>query len=242
MVRSLEEARAGPRGRASTRMDMEYVSNGAKSLLVDLWEDRPTNVVRSIVGWDEPNETPMRIGIVGTFGTDKNILARSIADTLEIPLIERLPRTVKNLGFSINKQADIISIVTMWMAQMAEQAELIEFITDNTILTYIAYANYIAQQERDPQITALVTALTNLTMTAFNEQYSIVLYVAPGPEIRANGVRSRDKKFQSEIDSLILKFLTNFDVDYFPVMGSPVEKFDLTMMFLDDAGFLPRET
>lgn len=223
-------------------MNSDFVSNGAQSFLADLWEDKSSNVVRSIVGWDEAQEVPMRIGIVGAGGTDKNILARSLADTLELPLIERLPRTVKALDFDLNKNCTIDTIVALWFGQMSEQSLVAEFVTDNTILTYVAYANYIAARLRDDKITTLVTAMTNLTMTTFNEQYSIVLYVTPGPDIKANGIRSRDKRFQSEIDALLLKFLTNFDVDYFPVMGDPVQKFDLTMMFLDDAGFLPRQS
>lgn len=223
-------------------MDGGKISNGSTAFYVDLWEDKTQTQIRSIVGWDDPDLVPMRIGIVGSFGTDKNILARSLADTIGISLIERVPRTVRGMGYELNKDCPLEAVIAMWYGQLAEQYEVPEFVTDHTLLTYAAYANYIATISGTDGQRALVTAMTNATMNIFNEQYSIVFYLPPGQEIRNNGIRSRNKKFQAEIDSIILKFLTNFDVDYFPLPGDAVQKFDIAMMFLEDAGFLPRNS
>lgn len=222
-------------------MHLDFIANGSTAFHADMWEDKPQNSVRSIIGWDDPDIVPLRIGIAGAFGTDKNILARSLADTLEITLIERVPRTASSAGFELNKHGDIDGCMAMWLAQLVEQCEIVEFVSDNTILTYVAYANYLAERSGNRRAMALATAMTNLTMTVVNEQYSIVFYAPPTGDIKNNGTRSRDKKFQAEIDAYIRKFLTNFDVDYFPVTGTPVQKFDLAMAFLHDAGFFPRE-
>lgn len=215
----------------------KYVSNGMGAFLSDLYSEKQTGSVRSVVGWPDPEDVPLRIGLVGAQGTDKNQVAKMIAETLEIPLIERVPRAAKDLGFSLNKNANISTCSAIWFAQIAEQWEVAEFVTDNTLITCSSYAELISRRSEDPRDRLTATALINATMTAFNEQYSIVFYIPPSGEIKPNGYRSRDRSFQAEVDAIMLKQLNNFDVDFFPLVGTPEQKHDLAIMFLDDAGF-----
>lgn len=220
---------------------MDYVNNGASAFHAEMWEDNHQKVIRPHIEWSSPDEVPLRIGICGAHGVGKHKLANKLADELELPLIGHIPRTVKNLGLQLNKNADVNTQIAIWLAQINEQVDLFEFVADRTMVETLAYATIMLENGSDID-KYIINALTNLTMALFNSQYTVVLYLPPtdGP-IKNNGYRTRDKKYQKQVDELILHYLSSFNADYFPLSGDEGSQYDLAMEYLNDSGLLDVE-
>jgi hypothetical protein len=185
---------------------------------------------------------PLRIGICGAHGVGKNRFAKKIGRELELPVISHIPRTVKNIGFNLNRTADIHTQMAIWLAQINEQVDMFEFVSDRTLIETLAYSKLMVNDSKDKKDAYLVNALTNLTMALFNSQYTVIFYLPTNSEpIKNNGFRNRDLYYQAEIDEQILYYLSCFNVDYFPLQGSEGKRHALAMEYLHDTGLLNRE-
>lgn len=223
-------------------MGDEYVANGSFAFHSQMWENTHQTDIRPHIEWGVPEEVPLRIGISGAHGVGKNKLAKKLAVNLEIPIISHVPRTVKNLGLELNRGGDIFTQVAVWLGQINEQVELFEFVSDRTLIDYLAYSRIMLDSHGSEIDEYLITALCNLTYSLFNSQYTIVFYIPPDNSyIKNNGFRSRDRGYQAEVDELIRYYLSCFNVDYFPLQGSEINKYKLAMDYLEDSGLLEKE-
>lgn len=212
--------------------------DGTSAFHVQMWDDTPDKVIKSLIPWAHPEQTPLRIAIAGAHGTGKTTLARSLNRDVRIPIIERISRTVMELGYDINKKSDIRAQLAMWLAQYHEQLDITEFVTDRCLLTHLAYATWL-QRYTDMGIDAhLVNALGNITASVYNEQYTVAFYLPICWPLRNNGVRSRDKKYQEQIDEIVREYLHAFYVDYLPLPGSSKQKRDDAIGYLKDYGLI----
>jgi deoxyadenosine/deoxycytidine kinase len=209
---------------------------------VEMWEDIHQRVIRPHIQWSDPDAVPLRIGICGAHGTGKNKLAKRLGRELDLPVISHVPRTVKNLGLQLNRQADMNTQIAIWLAQINEQIDLFEFVADRTIIETVAYATLMVKDSEDKIDAYIVNAMANMTMALFNSQYTVVFYLPPTNEpIRNNGYRNRDLYYQAEIDKQILYYLSCFNVDYFPLQGNESKRYKLAMEYMADSGLLNLE-
>lgn len=220
----------------------DYVANGSSFFHVEMWEEKPSTVIRPLIQWSSPEEVPLRIGVCGAHGVGKNKLAKKLAANLELPIITHVPRTIKRLGLELNKGATLETQIAIWLGQINEQIELFEFVSDRTLIDYLAYSTIMLQENKDDVSEYIITALSNLTYSLFNSQYTIVFYIpTDGSYIKNNGFRSRDLAYQSQVDELIRYYLRCFNVDYFPLQGTETGRFRLAMEYMQDSGLLDRD-
>lgn len=220
----------------------EYKANGSSAFYIEMWDDIHQTKIRPHVEWAAPDEVPLRIGFCGAHGVGKTKLAKKLSLELDLPLISHVPRTVKGLGLDLNKNATINTQIAVWLGQITEQVEIYEFVTDRTLVDYLAYAKIMVDESGNEIDEFIVNALSNLTFSLFNSQYTIIFYLPPNDEyIKNNGFRSRDKSYQGQVDELIKHYLSCFNVDYFPLQGSELKRHKLAMEYLEDSGLLDRE-
>jgi nicotinamide riboside kinase len=89
----------------------------------------------------------MRIGIAGSHGTGKSVLAKKLADTLELPLIEEVARNIaKKMQLEQldplfeNKQLALEFQSNVLANQIAEEIKHINgFVSDRTVIDNYAY-------------------------------------------------------------------------------------------------------
>jgi hypothetical protein len=197
-------------------------ANGSSVFLIDTWTppERDTTI-KSLWEWYSPSETPLRISISGAAGTGKKMLAETLSGHLGIPAIESIPRTVKEMGGSLNKTSDMLDEFMMFIAQMYEQSEYPEFISAGSLVDVVAHMTYVADKSGGKRDRRIVDAAANLIHMISVHSYSVAIYLPLRKKPRADGVRSVDMKYLAEIDRLTKFYLESFDIDFLPVEGKP---------------------
>lgn len=215
--------------------EADFGLDGSAAFFAEQWDDVAPKPIKGLLNFDA-DDMPCRIGIAGSHGVGKSTLANAIAEELNIPIIENLSRTAKKLGYTINKKSDINSQLAIWIGQLYEQVSVYNFVCDRTIVDHYAYLTWLNRHNDLGIDRYLVTALGNLTESIVNEQYAIVFYVPISYPIESNGVRSTDKKYQKEIDQLVLHFLNSWGVEYMPLPGTHDQKFNAAMNYIRETG------
>lgn len=214
--------------------------NGASAYYAESWEDIKPTPIQGLLNMDLADNFPCRIGISGAQGSGKYLLASRIAKKLNIPLIEHVPRTVKDMGFTLNKKSDVMAQLTIWLGQLHEQLSFYHFISDHTLIDHYAHMTWVARHTDPGLYRYLVNAIGNITAGVVDEQYSVIFYIPSTPTalMQTNGYRSTDKKYRREIDELILHFLNSFEVEYFPLPGVHNDKYKMAMDHIEGSGML----
>lgn len=217
---------------------MEYSPNGSSAFIGENWNYTGISSIKGLLNIDNSEGESVRIGLVGAQGVGKTSLASKLATTIDIPLIEQVSRTVKGLGFKINKNSDIKSQIAIWLGQLHEQLSYTNFITDRTLLDHFAYLSWLDKHNDLGIDKYIVRALGNITSGIMYEQYSTIFYLPICWQPKVNGIRSTDKRYQKEIDEILVYYLNAFGIDFFPLPGSTKHKFDLAMSYIEQTGLL----
>lgn len=217
--------------------DSEYVeANGSNALYSKAFTTPTKQQIKSLWEWIDPEATPHKIAICGAGGTGKKKLGKSLAKILDVPYIHGVARTVRDCGIDINKKATMESESTIWMAQFFEQLEYDEYVTAGSLIDICAYTHYLIKNDLSDN-PFLLRALVNVSWNISINEYSVVFYTPfEDARLKKDGVRSRDVKFQQEIDSLIRYYLDAFDVDYFPLSGDEDEKLEAALDYMRSFG------
>lgn len=218
-------------------MDSVYHANGGSAFFADSYLKKEPKQIRGLLNIED-DDLAVRIGICGAHGTGKSTLARRLSNELNIPLIEQVSRTVKGMGYRINKNSDVLSQVAIWLGQLHEQLEYEHFITDRTLIDHFSYASWLNEHKEFGIDKHIINAMGNITSNIVQSQYSVIFYLPISWSLKANGIRSTDKRYQQEIDELILRYLNSFDVEYIPLPGSSNKKLDVALNVITDSGLL----
>lgn len=215
----------------------EYIEvNGTDALFSKAFVTPLKQQIKSLWEWLDPESTPHKIAICGAGGTGKKRLGKALAQTLDIPFIYGIARVVKECGLDINKKATLESEMTMWMAHCFEQMEYDEYVSAGSLIDICAYSHYLIRHDLSDN-PFLLRAMANVSWNIAINQYSVVFYTPFEVDtIKKDGVRSRDIKFQKEIDSLIRYYMDAFDVDYFPLSGTDDEKLEAAIDYMRSFG------
>lgn len=214
--------------------DDDQTSNGANVFLVDTWSDNNESPIKSLWEWHNPQHTPLKISISGAAGTGKKQLAESLSRKLEIPLITSIPRTVKSLGGTLNKNATMADEFMMFLAYAYEQNDYPEFVSATTMIDLVAHMHYVSERTGERVDSRILDAAANLIHMIALHSYSVVFYLPFRHQPKADGVRSVDIRYLTEIDRLIRYYLDAFDLDYFPLDGPSASKFSTAMSYMSD--------
>ena len=213
--------------------------DGSEAFLTQSWWSNEPRKVRGITKWEDPEDVPLRIGIVGAHGVGKTTLAKALSSQLEIPRIDELARTVHGLGFPLNQKTNMMAQFLMWLGQLYEELTLDEFVADRTLMDVMCYTDHrVNQSKGQSKNRYFLNAMSNVTYEIISNQYSVILYVPIEFKIRADGVRDTDTEYQKAIDELVVRYLHSFNVDFFPVTGSKDRRVASVMKYLKQSGLL----
>lgn len=215
----------------------DVLSNGSSVFTYKSFMTPSPAKIKSLWQWNQPEDTPLRISISGVAGTGKRKLSKSLARKLEITDVSGIARTIKDMGGSLNKSADMHDEFMIFMAQLWEQHEYQEFVTAGSLVDIVAHMEYIATvgSKKDKRT---ASAAANLVNTVANNSYSVYFYLPFRNKPKADGVRSVDVKYLREIDRITRFYLDAFDVDYMPLDGTPAENSKLAMQYMEDFNLL----
>lgn len=216
----------------------DIAANGMSAFTATSWAEPNHGKIKSLWDWYQPEDTPLRISISGVAGTGKKKLARSLARKLDITAITGVPRTIKEIGGSINKNADMEDEFLAFIAQVWEQQEYQEFVTAGSLIDLIAHMDYIATIRGTKKDRYLLDGAANLINVISNNTYSVLFYLPFREKPKADGIRSVDTKYLREIDRLIHFYLDAYDLDYLPLDGTHSEKSKIAMNYMEDFGLL----
>ena len=217
--------------------DSEYIeANGTNALYSKAFNVPYKQQIKSLWEWIAPDETPHKIAICGAGGVGKKKLGKSLAQILDVPYIHSVARTVGKCGLPLNKKATWETEATMWMAQRFEESEYDEFVTAGSLIDICAYSHYLVKNDLVDN-PFLLRGMGNVTWNSAINEYTVVFYLPfEGNKAKRDGVRSRDMKFQQEVDSIIRYYLDAFDFDYFPLSGDDDEKLESALDYMRSFG------
>lgn len=212
--------------------EISIARNGQLAFLAQGYYFAQGHKINPILKW--PQGEPSRIGILGSHGVGKTTLAKALSNELHVTRIDEVARTVLSLGFELNDQATIQTQLLMWLGQLWEEQDLEEFVADRTLLDVVVYSNYM-RAKLSPKELYFLNAIEALTYQHMLS-YSALIYVPIEFDPEDDGVRSTDLEFQNEIDVLFKSYLNKFQLDYYPVTGSPSERLQRTLSYLRESG------
>lgn len=156
----------------------------------------------------------MKIAIVGTHGTGKTTLSYQIAAYYKsigknVKIVQEVARSCP---FPINERMTLQSAKWIYLEHCRKELEASKFqvtICDRSVYDSFAYAEYFELSD---------SVLQRYKRTALEQmnEYNRIIFIRPDSFIQDDKTRSIDKEFQSSIDSIFLKHLSNFEVIEIP--------------------------
>lgn len=212
-------------------------ADGASAFIIESWMKPSSSRIKSLWAWTDPEEVPLQIALCGAGGTGKTEVGTRLAQRLDLPFIDGIARTLRELDYNINKKANWYTEFLILLGMLWEQNEYDEYITASSVVDLCAYMHYVADRSADDH-PHLLRAIGNIGNSISNQEYSVIFYLPLKKKPRPDGVRSVDMKFQGEIDELVRHYLDAFDLDYLPLDGTHSEKAKVALDYLEEFGLL----
>jgi len=165
------------------------------------------------------------IAFIGSHNSGKTTLARSLAQVLTGVgySVYLVPENIHRCPYRINE--DTILEAQSWIFQnmkdcteeaLRSDADFIIF--DRSVLDHVPYTLRAIEHSRiSAQDGVKLVSATLEYWATLGESAPKLFYCLPLQEIRADGVRSTSKTFQTEIDCIYRQFLRSYQIPYFVV-------------------------
>jgi len=142
----------------------------------------------------------MKIAIIGTHGTGKTTLSYNLAAHYKSlgKSVKIVQEVARSCPFPINEKMTIEAAKWIFLEHARKELEAKKnqvIISDRSVFDSFVYAEYFKLEDE------LFFEYSNLAFQKLN-QYDKLIYVRPNLFIQDDGVRSKDKEFQSSIDQL----------------------------------------
>lgn len=161
----------------------------------------------------------MKIGFVGSQGCGKTTTAYELAAGLKKMKndVYILSEVARSCPFELNEQATQKTQLWIFGKQLTrEQSSKGDIlISDRTLMDSFCYGIRACPDLFEP-LTPFVKE--------YIKTYDFIFYLEPNDNyLVEDGVRSTNKEFRDEIDSIISKYLKKLDVDYVKVTSGDIE-------------------
>ena len=142
----------------------------------------------------------MKIAIIGTHGTGKTTLSYNLAAHYKSQgkSVKIIQEVARSCPFPINEKMTIEAAKWIFLEHARKELEATKnqvIISDRSVFDSFVYAEYFKLEDD------LFYEYSNLAFQKL-DQYDKLIYVRPDLFIHDDGVRSKDKEFQSSIDEL----------------------------------------
>lgn len=149
----------------------------------------------------------------------------------ELPLVTGTSRRVKEIGYDINKEANLMSQAAIHMGRLADQIDVgEEFVTDRTLLDSCAYNYYQLHNEWMKSESAVTLKMARYwydvmyTITErYMDEYDYVIFVPKTFELVADGVRDTDIEYQENIEKIVQHLLAKMGVNYYRMPAGSIK-------------------
>lgn len=170
----------------------------------------------------------MKIALVGAHNTGKTCLFHRMQSCYKFEGYEFFPEVVREVqrsGFSINEGADDATQLAM-CAHHLNHLTWENFVTDRCLLDNYVYAKVLSQYKNAKVSFPCVQTIYHYFDTT-KDKIDFYIYCPISFEMREDGIRTIDKKFQEDIDTAFQNVLKCINPDkVLKVEGSTDERFD----------------
>lgn len=168
----------------------------------------------------------MRIGITGAQSVGKTTLLNALRSEKlfkDYTICDEITRKVKEMGFDINeKGSDLTQLIIMQM-HIVNIFMYDKMLTDRTALDGLVYTTYLHMHKK----------VTTKTLDSAKEMYDKMItcydhlfYIRPEFPIVADGVRSINPEFRSEISELFEGYISEMPREITILSGSVRERLE----------------
>lgn len=168
-----------------------------------------------------------KIGIVGSHGTGKTSLAKSLSEILNLPLISEIARK-----YDVNtedKRELYLVQQHILIDQMLSEGyhQHIGYVSDRTTIDNMVYFMLRTNHSIDELADYVQKAMSNV------KNYSHVIYLPIEFELKDDGFRLTDIKFQLDVDCKLKDIFSFFEIKYHIVKGTPDERIDKVLHIIN---------
>ena len=155
----------------------------------------------------------MKVGITGSHGVGKTLLARTVADKIKVPIIPEIARLAYDEGFTILTEdsfPDLRAELAMVGYQIVEEQKVEgDFIADRILLDYYVYTKQFVNIPFSFQRTFKDFVLEYCAIN-----YDFIFYVPIEFPLKGDNLRATDIESQKIIDAEIQSFLDILRLDF----------------------------
>jgi nicotinamide riboside kinase len=172
----------------------------------------------------------MKICITGSQGVGKTTLAQQI--NKEFPEFQVLPEAARlavEAGYSLDLDATMELEMWLILKQIELEKATGDWVADRCFIDLVAYISYLFRHQ---------DALIEVAQRIIGDRlkgYDLVLYLPVEFEIKADGVRFVDKKFQSDVDKIVEWLLHRYDIRFHRITGNPKERLTQVKKLIKEA-------
>lgn len=166
----------------------------------------------------------MKIEFIGAQGTGKTTVADQLTG-FGIPVIDNVIRNlVKEQGIKINQQGTIEGQEAIFRAYEHALDEYMDFISTRSLFDVVAFTQYLYVHGRIEDPYDVVRQVDRLVTYLHNNKDVVYVYFPIEFDPVDDGVRSTDKKYQKEIDKIMVEILKNTKTPYYTIHGTVEER------------------
>lgn len=167
----------------------------------------------------------MRIAIIGTHGCGKTTLCSEMYKSIwfdDFRFATEPMREVARLGFSVNEHADDASQLAMVSLHLNNLLQS-KLVADRSLLDAYVYAKYL--NETTLVVSKETVDFIDMLVNKNIRRYDYLFLCKPEFDLQADGFRSLDKKFQSDIDKLFDEEIKKRGLDVIKLTGDTKQRF-----------------
>lgn len=172
----------------------------------------------------------MKIAFTGAHGVGKttliNSIKRRLAQEIDIEVTEEVPRIIceivndpeyfRRANNTLPKQ--LLILLGQVILEYKKRSNTL--ICDRTIFDHWAYTTFLFKDEIDKSLSKSI----ELFLIEHMRSYDMIFYLPIEFEVEDDGTRESDRRFQADIDSIILNNLERNKLDYKRISGSIEER------------------
>jgi thymidylate kinase len=178
----------------------------------------------------------MKIAFTGSHGVGKttliNELEKELSISKNIEVTKEIPRiiceVVNNPEYFRRGQNNLDKQLLILLGQVIQEYDLSKsdleiVLCDRTIFDHWAYTLYLFKNELNNDYIKIIENFLVKHMSSYDK----IFYLPIEFDVEDDGTREDDKKFQEQVDSLIINNLEKFKIPFRRVTGSVLERIDL---------------